>query len=140
MFTTFQAFVKYVTNHFHANIKIIRTDNDTEFFNHQFSHFLSSLEIQHQSSCPYTPQQNARVERKHKHLLEMTRSLRFQSGLLAKYWGECLLTATHLINLLPTPVLQFKSPYELLFHQKPDYTTLRAFGCLCYAMFIHQIN
>ncbi|KAL8148332.1 hypothetical protein AgCh_005632 [Apium graveolens] len=31
--------------------------------------------IIHQSSSPYTPYQNARVERKHKHLLEMARSL-----------------------------------------------------------------
>ena len=34
---------------------------------------------------------------------------------------------------MPTPILQFKTPYELFFHQSPDYTTLRAFGCLCYA-------
>ncbi|KAH0673745.1 hypothetical protein KY284_024832 [Solanum tuberosum] len=32
--------------------------------------------IIHQRSCPYIPQQNGVVERKHKHLLEVTRALR----------------------------------------------------------------
>lgn len=64
---------------------MIRTDNGSEFFNLTFDSLLNSHGIVHQSSCPYTPQQNSRVKRKHRHLLEMTRALRFQSGLSVKY-------------------------------------------------------
>lgn len=42
--------------------------------------------------------------------------------------------ATLIINRQPTPVLDGKSPYELLFQKPPPYTQLCTFGCLCYAI------
>lgn len=63
----------------------------------------------------------------------MARSLRFQSGLPIHFWGECILAATFLINKLPTPVLHYKSPHELLFGHPPRYDALKFFGCLAYA-------
>ncbi|KAF7839631.1 putative reverse transcriptase, RNA-dependent DNA polymerase, Gag-polypeptide of LTR copia-type [Senna tora] len=34
---------------------------------------------------------------------------------------------------MPTSLLGWKSPYEVLQQQKPDYRKLRTFGCLCYS-------
>ena len=104
-----------------------------DFINSSFADFFTKFCIQHQKSCTYTPQQNARVERKHRHLLELTRALRFQAGLPLKYWGECLLAATYLVNILPTPVPSFKSPFEVLYKKLPDYLSVKSFGCLCYS-------
>ncbi|KAL8089306.1 hypothetical protein AgCh_038927 [Apium graveolens] len=47
--------------------------------------------------------------------------------------GACVLTAVHLINKLPTPVLHNKSPFGLLYNSLPEYDNLRVFGCLAFA-------
>ncbi|XP_056687299.1 uncharacterized protein [Spinacia oleracea] len=102
------------------------------------SEFLAKVETQfdkkkgivHEKSAPYVPQQNGRVERKHRSLLEIARALRFHSGLPKKFWGECGLTATHLINKLPSKVLNWKTPSEIMFHSEPLFERLRVFGSL----------
>lgn len=125
-------FIAYVANQFQKTVKILRSDNGTEFNNHDLQHHCSKLGILQQFTCAHTPQQNGIVERKHQHLLNVSRSLRFQSNLPINFWGDCVLAATHIINMLPTPVLQYKSPFEIMFNKIPDYSHLRAFGCLCY--------
>ena len=86
-----------------------------------------------QHSCSYTPEQNGIVERKHHHLLNVGQTLRFQANIPLCFWGESLQTTCYLINRLPTPLLKHKSPFELLHHRSPNYSTLRVFDCLCYA-------
>ncbi|XP_075092494.1 retrovirus-related Pol polyprotein from transposon RE1 [Nicotiana tabacum] len=72
-------FLTQIKNMFSSSIKVLRTDNGSEFFSNEFKQLLSTLDIFHQSSCVYTPQQNGVVERKHRTILDMSRSLRFQA-------------------------------------------------------------
>ncbi|GKD22240.1 retrovirus-related pol polyprotein from transposon TNT 1-94 [Tanacetum coccineum] len=81
--------------------------------------YLRKLGIVHQKSMVYTPQQNAVVERKHRHLLDTARALKFHSGLLDKFWGDCVLTATYLINKMPMKIIDWKTPFEML-HDNED--------------------
>jgi len=131
------SFVQMAKTQFNAVIKVLRSDNALEISTgHTALDFFSSNEILHQTSCVQTPQQNGVVERKHKHLLEVSRALLFQSYLPLRYWGECVLIATYLINRLPSTVLNNRTPFEMLYGQKPSYDHLRVFGCLCYMSYL----
>lgn len=115
-------------------VRMIRSDNALGLGKGtQEVAFLASEGILHQLSCVATRQQNGIVERKHRHLLEIARGLMFHSRLPMPYWGESILTVTHLLNRFPSSVLKGKTPYEILFQQNPKYGYLRNFGCLCYA-------
>ncbi|KAL0303022.1 UNVERIFIED_CONTAM: Retrovirus-related Pol polyprotein from transposon RE2 [Sesamum radiatum] len=120
-------------NQFKTTIKIFRSDNGSEFFNLECATLCADLGIIHQTTCTYTPQQNGRVERKHRHLLNVARALLFHASLPIHFWGDSILTATYLINRTPTKLLDWKSPYEVLYGHPPDYAHLRTFGALCYA-------
>ncbi|KAL2924831.1 Retrovirus-related Pol polyprotein from transposon TNT 1-94 [Bienertia sinuspersici] len=126
-------FINFAHKQFKGDVKVIRSDNALEFDDKSCNKLFGDLGIVHQTSCTDRPQQNGRVERRHRNVLEMARALRFQAGLPLKFWGDCVLTATHIINRLPSDAIQGKTPYEMLFKKKPDYTLLKSFGCLVIA-------
>lgn len=96
------------------------------------SQYLSTQGILHQTSCVGTPQQNGVAERKNRDLLEKTRALMFQMNVPKRFWSHGVLTATYLINWLPSSVLKFKSPLEVLKGRKIDLSHLKVFGCICF--------
>lgn len=67
-----------------------------------------------------TPQQNGVAERKHRHLLEVTRSLMFYMSVPKQHWPKALLRACHLINrMLPSASFDNTMPFQLIFSDKP---------------------
>ncbi|GJV09231.1 putative RNA-directed DNA polymerase [Tanacetum coccineum] len=126
-------FYNLIKNQFGKTVKTFRSDNGTEFVNNVFDKFCIDNGIVHQTTCAYTPQQNGIVERKHRHLLNVAKSLLFQEGLPLYLWSECIMTVAYFINRLPSSVLNGKTPFELVFNKKHVLKHLRVFGCLCYA-------
>lgn len=127
----FKMFLVHVERQFNKHVKMVRSDNGTEFT--CMKNFFLENGIIFQTSCVGTPQQNGRVERKHQHILNVGRALRFQGHLPIKFWGEYILTAGYLINRTPSSILKGKTPYEMLYGKPPTYHHLRTLGCLCFA-------
>ncbi|RVW48104.1 Retrovirus-related Pol polyprotein from transposon RE1 [Vitis vinifera] len=77
-------------------------------------------------------------ERKNRHLLEVARCLMFSSNVPNYFWGEAILTATYLINRMPSRVLTFQSPRQLFLKQFPHTHAassdlpLKVFGCTAF--------
>jgi transposase InsO family protein len=132
VFTCFQSFCAYVKNQFKVQVQVIRTDNGTEYVNKQFATFLSSQGIMHQTSCPDTPPQNGVAERKNRHILEVARSLMFTMNVPKFLWSEAVMTATYLINRMPSKILGMQSPCQLLLNKIDFIVPPKLFGCTCF--------
>lgn len=60
------------------------------------------------------------------------RTLLFHAFLPPSYWFYALETATYLLNILPSKVLNNNTPAFTLFGRTPSYDHIRVFGCLCF--------
>ena len=97
------------------------------------SQFFDDHGIIHQSSCPHTPQQNGVAERKMRHLLKVTRALKFHMRVPKSYWNDAILTTCHLINLMSSIVLGGHIPYSMLSLDAPLFPLPpKIFGCVHY--------
>jgi len=84
--TWIKKFVIMAKTQFEKTVKVIRSDNALELGrSSEALRFFADTGIKHETSCVHTPQQNGIVERKHKHLLEVSRALMFQSSMPLKY-------------------------------------------------------
>ena len=124
-----KSFVYMVENQFEKKVKSIRSDNGPEFLMQEFYAKKGIL----QRSCVYTPQQNGRIERRHQHILNISKSLMFQSKLPKKFWSYAVLHAVFLLNRIPTKILKKRSSHEVLYGQISDLSHLKLFVCLSYA-------
>ncbi|OMO64840.1 Integrase, catalytic core [Corchorus capsularis] len=70
-------FCNMIATQFGKKVKHIRTDNGPEFQSNCMLDYYKEYGIVLQTSCTDTPQQNEVVERKHRHVLETARALRF---------------------------------------------------------------
>ena len=127
IFVKFQTFAE---RQFSSKIKRLQTDWGGEF--RSLLPLLNKLGIHFQHPCPYVHEQNGRIERKHRHIVETGLTLLAQATMPLKFWWTAFHSVVYLINMLPTPVLQMKSPFEVVYHRKPDYMQLKVFGSACY--------
>ena len=80
--------------------------------------FFASKGIIHQTTCVEIPEINGILERKHQHLLNITRALLFKSHLPAIFWCFVVQHATFLINCVSTLLLNNATVYERLYKKK----------------------
>ena len=130
-----ESFIHYkneVENQLGKRIKRIRSDRGGEYVS-PFGEYCSNHGIIHETTAPYSPQQNGIAERKNRTLKEMMNAMLTSSGVPQNLWGEALFSANYVLNKLPHKRLD-KTPYELWKGHVPSYKYLKVWGCLAKVM------
>jgi len=117
----FKHFVAKVKTKLERRVKTLQTDRGREYL---FDMFRGR-------TIPYTPQQNGIAEHRNRTLLDMVRSMMAQDNLPVSFWGDALLTATYILNSVPSKSVS-TTPYELWNGRKPRLDHLCPWGSIGY--------
>jgi hypothetical protein len=97
-----------VTGH---RLKVIHTDQGSEFKNAKWEEFCSEEGIVHEFTAPYTHQQVGVAERSHWMIVERARCMLKDTGLPGEFWAEAVSTACYLKNLTASHCHPDRTPY-----------------------------
>jgi hypothetical protein len=121
-------------------VKAVHTDNGGEYTSTQLSEYFSQKGIVHETTVPYSPEQNGAAERLNRTLMERVRAMLQDAGdLPAELWAEAAVTACYLRNRSPVAGRD-KTPLELFFNVRPDVSNLRTFGARAYVHIPGQLR
>lgn len=118
-FWHFRTFVNYIERQFSRCIKILQSDGGGEFGSNAFTNYLQELGIVHQLSCPYTPEKNGLVERRHRIICELGLTMLRHSGMPKRFWVEAFPIAVFLVNRLPSLANSNDSHFYKVFGKHP---------------------
>nr|GEX39421.1 putative ribonuclease H-like domain-containing protein [Tanacetum cinerariifolium] len=97
-----KTFITGLENQLSLKVKVIRTDNGTEFKNHDLNQFCGMKEIKREFSVLRTPQQNGIAKKKNMTLIEAARTMLADSLLPIPFWAEAVNTACCVQNKVST--------------------------------------
>ena len=143
VYEVFRLFQQMIKTQYSSDIKVLRSDNGREYINSELSRFLQDCGIIHQTTCLHTPQQNEVAERKNRHILETARALLIGVSVPKCFWLEAVTYAMYVINRMPSQVVNFCTPLQVLTEFVPVVSTNtftpHVFGCVAY-VHIHKIH
>ncbi|GKA42135.1 putative ribonuclease H-like domain-containing protein [Tanacetum coccineum] len=122
-------FIKEIENLIDKKVKIIRSDNGTEFKNKVMDDFCREKGIKKEYSVARTPQQNGVAKRRNMTLNEAARTMLADSKLPTTFWVEVVSTTCYVQNRVLVVKLHNKTPYELFRGFRPALSFMRPFGC-----------
>nr|GEY84894.1 hypothetical protein [Tanacetum cinerariifolium] len=124
-----KTFITGLENQFSLKVKVIKSDNGTEFKSFDLNQFCELKGIKREFSVPRTPQQNSIAKRKNMTLIEAARTILADSYLPIPFWAEAVNTACYVQNRVLVTKPHNKTPYELLHGRTPSIGFMRPFGC-----------
>ena len=94
-------------------VKVLRSDNRSEYTSKEFKDYLASKGIKHQLSIPELPEQNGVAERINQALTECARSIRLYADMSKGFWAEAVNHASYLVNMSPSTAIDLQIPEEI---------------------------
>ena len=96
--STVRHFCTMVNTQFGRDIQRFRSDDVRDFVNAELASFIADQGILHETSCVATPEHNGMDERRIRYVTSTARTLLLNYHVPWSYWGEAILTSTHLVN------------------------------------------
>ncbi|GJX25015.1 putative ribonuclease H-like domain-containing protein [Tanacetum coccineum] len=124
-----KTFITEIENQLDYKVKVIRSDNGTEFKNSVMNQFCEMKGIKREFSVARTPQQNGVAERRNRTLIEAARTMLVDSKLPTTFWAEAVNTACYVLNRVLVIKPHNKTPYELIRGRTPLIDFMKPFGC-----------
>nr|GEU87495.1 putative ribonuclease H-like domain-containing protein [Tanacetum cinerariifolium] len=119
-----KTFITGLENQLSLKVKVIRSDNGTEFKTNDLNQFCGMKGIKREFS------QHGIDERKKRTLIEAAKTMLADSLLPIPFWAEAVNTACYVQNRVLVTKPHNKTPYELLHGRTPSIGFIRPFGCL----------
>nr|GEV43581.1 ribonuclease H-like domain-containing protein [Tanacetum cinerariifolium] len=127
--TILKTFITGIENQKNHKVKIIRSNNGTEFKNYDLNQFCGMKGIKREFSVATTPQQNRIAKRKNRTLIKAAGTMLADSLLPIPFWAEAVNTTCYVQNRVLVTKPHNKTPYELLLGRIPSIEFTRPFGC-----------
>ncbi len=113
----------------------VQFDGAKEFSKGKLSAYFTENRIVHQTTTPYTHQQNGKIECFICTIEDDTQTLLADANLLMSFIYNMIRTSSYLRQCLPTLTLPPGiTPYEVMHGKKPDLSHLRVWGCCCWVI------
>lgn len=114
-------------------LKMYRTDRGGEFVNKAMAKTAREQHVTHQTTAPYTPQQNGKAERFNRSLMEKVTAVMIASKCEKALWAEAAATVTYAMNRTARAG-KTTTPHELWCGTRPSVAHMRTFGCAAYVL------
>ncbi|KAG2810941.1 Retrovirus-related Pol polyprotein from transposon TNT 1-94 [Phytophthora cactorum] len=131
---TIKTYIMKVQKQFGKKVKFVRHDGAREFATNSLKAFYEDEGIEQQTTVPYAHQTNGTAERAIRTIVTIGRSMLHHAKLDKCFWAEAAMTAIYVKNRLPSPKIEHKTPFEIVYKSKPSVKHMRVFGCRTYIL------
>ncbi|KAG2878814.1 hypothetical protein PC115_g22966 [Phytophthora cactorum] len=129
-----KTYIMKVQTQFGKKVKFVRHDGACEFATNSLKAFYEDEGIEQQTTVPYAHQTNGTAERAIRTIVTIGRSMLHHAKLDKCFWAEAAMTAIYVKNRLPSPKIEHKTPFEIVYKSKPSVKHMRVFGCRTYIL------
>lgn len=114
--------------------RFFRTDGGGEYTSHQMEAEFKRQGIIHETTAPYTPEQDGVAERMNQTLTTRATTNLVASHIARKYWPRAMSHAAYTINRSPASAQKGQTPHERLYDRPVNLRDMHPFGCPAYPL------
>lgn len=111
-----------------TRVVVVKSDNAQVYVGEPFAKFCNESMIVQEFSAPYAPQQNGKVERSNRVIVEMARSMLQTASMTHMFWSDAVVAAAYVRNRCLTVALDGLTPIEAVTGCPPVLTGMKVFG------------